>query len=210
MDESGFMKKVAGQLEVVGWRRVDRQWEITTYPSVCATWHKMGAPVDAISSHSEALAGYAVRDALIAELELSAKRIYSEMLEANNSFARMFQSGAVKLTDERDQLRAELAALREQVPAGQLRAERLWDGAGEYSVSIHSAWLKLCRAQGGEFQLYAAPVSTLAPSVVMPERKPVSVRIITGTQYYNAFDDGFNTCLDEVARLNAVQAEVKS
>jgi hypothetical protein len=69
MNESGFMRKVAGQLEVLGWRRLDRQWDITNYPSVCTTWHQLGVPVDAISSHSEALSGYAVRDARIAELE---------------------------------------------------------------------------------------------------------------------------------------------
>lgn len=33
---------------VVGWRRTDRPDSITPYSSVCATWLKMGAPVDAI------------------------------------------------------------------------------------------------------------------------------------------------------------------
>ena len=31
--------------EVVGWYRLDRPYEMTYYPSVCATWHKLGAPV---------------------------------------------------------------------------------------------------------------------------------------------------------------------
>ena len=31
--------------EVVGWYRLDRPYEMTPYPSVCATWHKLGAPV---------------------------------------------------------------------------------------------------------------------------------------------------------------------
>ena len=31
--------------EVVGWYRLDRPYEMTSYPSVCATWHKLGAPV---------------------------------------------------------------------------------------------------------------------------------------------------------------------
>lgn len=82
-------------LEVVGWRRVDRQWEITTYPSVCATWHKIGAPVEAITSHSEALAGYAVRDARIAELEAESAE-WSPVMQ--------------RLGDENQQLRAKSRA----------------------------------------------------------------------------------------------------
>lgn len=31
--------------EVVGWYRLDRPYEMTSYPSVCATWHRLGAPV---------------------------------------------------------------------------------------------------------------------------------------------------------------------
>lgn len=31
--------------EVVGWYRLDRPYEMTSYQSVCATWHKLGAPV---------------------------------------------------------------------------------------------------------------------------------------------------------------------
>lgn len=31
--------------EVVGWYRLDRPYEMTSYPSVCATWHKLGWPV---------------------------------------------------------------------------------------------------------------------------------------------------------------------
>ena len=31
--------------EVVGWYRLDRPYEMTPYPSVCATWHRLGAPV---------------------------------------------------------------------------------------------------------------------------------------------------------------------
>ena len=39
-------------LEVVGWYRMDGRKDITPYPSVCATWHKMGAKVGAAYSDS--------------------------------------------------------------------------------------------------------------------------------------------------------------
>jgi len=39
-------------LEVVGWYRMDDRKAITPYPSVCATWHKMGVKVGAAYSDS--------------------------------------------------------------------------------------------------------------------------------------------------------------
>ena len=39
-------------LEVVGWYRMDDRNAITPYPSVCATWHKMGVKVGAAYSDS--------------------------------------------------------------------------------------------------------------------------------------------------------------
>ena len=35
-------------VEVVGWRRLDRPYELTAYPSVCAIWHGVGYPVQAL------------------------------------------------------------------------------------------------------------------------------------------------------------------
>jgi len=38
-------------VEVVGWRRLDRPYELTAYPSVCAMWHGVGYPVQALYTH---------------------------------------------------------------------------------------------------------------------------------------------------------------
>ena len=50
-----LLKKVLAQptqqgevVEVVGWRRLDRTYELTAYPSVCAIWHGVGYPVQAL------------------------------------------------------------------------------------------------------------------------------------------------------------------
>jgi len=93
-----------------------------------------------------AIAAIAERDARIAELELSEKRIYSEMLEANNSFARMFQAGAIKLTEERDQLRA-------MVVVGWHMPEKPHHGITTYP-SVCATWHKM----GAKVvPVYAAP-----------------------------------------------------
>jgi hypothetical protein len=136
--------------------------------------------------NSEALAGYAVRDARIAELERAVRERQEPVLQeirdalGDQSIAN-FGQVATGIRDLCDQLRAELADLEYDL-------EQITDQNIELQSELAA--------------VRAAP----APAVVMPERKPVSVRIITGTQYYNAFDDGFNTCLDEYTRLNAVQA----
>ena len=40
--------------EVVGWRRLDRPYELTAYPSVCAIWHGNGWPVQELYTHPAA------------------------------------------------------------------------------------------------------------------------------------------------------------
>ena len=51
-------------LEVVGWYRMDDRKAITPYPSVCATWHKMGVKVGAAYSDS----AHAIIDGLRGEV----------------------------------------------------------------------------------------------------------------------------------------------
>jgi len=52
-------------LEVVGWYRMDDRKAITPYPSVCATWHKMGVKVGAAYSDS----AHVIIDGLRGEVE---------------------------------------------------------------------------------------------------------------------------------------------
>ena len=51
-------------LEVVGWYRMDDRKAITPYPSVCATWHKMGVKVGVAYSDS----AHAIIDGLRGEV----------------------------------------------------------------------------------------------------------------------------------------------
>jgi hypothetical protein len=139
MNESAFMKRVAGQLDN--------------------------------------------RDARIAELE-------DEM-----SDLRADRDGCAY---QRDQLRAELAALK--AGCGEPVAAVFTMGFGKHYVS--GLGPKVDALEVGT-KLYAAP----APAVVMPERKPLP----EGFLYMPARDEGFNNAIDEVSRLNAVQAtEVQS
>ena len=101
----------------------------------------------ALCSMPEALAAIAVRDARIAELEQSKKRIYSEMLEANNSFARMFQAGSIKLTEERDQLRAELARVAQTDAHYQTEALRLASELADTRDKMRAVVAECCEAQ---------------------------------------------------------------
>ena len=41
-------------VEVVGWRRLDRPYELTAYPSVCAMWYGVGYPVQALYTNPAA------------------------------------------------------------------------------------------------------------------------------------------------------------
>jgi hypothetical protein len=196
MDESAFMKKVAGQLTPVVWQFSENGKWYTGFDTNNhrANTEEAGYPIRELCSVSEALAGYAVRDARIAELELSAKRIYSEMLEANNSFARMFQSGAVKITDERDQLRAELAAIK--AGCGEHVAAVFTMGFGKHYVS--GLGPKVDALEVGT-KLYDAP----APAVVMPERREPS----QDNPYLSDADIEWNLCLDEFVILNAKEVQ---
>ena len=75
-------------LEVVGWYRMDDRKAITPYPSVCATWHKMGVKVGAAYSDS----AHAIIDGLRGEIEV--------MTQHANNYSRMFEECA----EERDHL----------------------------------------------------------------------------------------------------------
>ena len=74
-------------LEVVGWYRMDDRKAITPYPSVCATWHKMGVKVGAAYSDS----AHAIIDGLRGDVEV--------MTQHANNYSRMFEERA----EERDQ-----------------------------------------------------------------------------------------------------------
>lgn len=74
-------------LEVVGWYRMDDRKAITPYPSVCATWHKMGVKVGAAYSDS----AHVIIDGLRVEVEV--------MTQHANNYSRMFEECA----EERDQ-----------------------------------------------------------------------------------------------------------
>ena len=75
-------------LEVVGWYRMDGRKDITPYPSVCATWHKMGVKVGAAYSDS----AQAIIDGLRGAVEV--------MTQHANNYSRMFEECA----EERDHL----------------------------------------------------------------------------------------------------------
>lgn len=64
-------------LEVVGWYRMDDRKAITPYPSVCATWHKMGVKVGAAYSDS----AHAIIDGLRGEV--------ARLREERDSFQRI-------------------------------------------------------------------------------------------------------------------------
>ena len=66
-------------LEVVGWYRMDDRKAITPYPSVCATWHKMGVKVGAAYSDS----AHAIIDGLRGENE----RIRLNIAEYNEAIS---------------------------------------------------------------------------------------------------------------------------
>ncbi len=96
-------------LEVVGWYRMDDRKAITPYPSVCATWHKMGVKVGAAYSDS----AHAIIDGLRGEIEV--------MTQHANNYSRMFEECA----EERDQQARRIGELegllrhaQKQVPTG--------------------------------------------------------------------------------------------
>ena len=65
-------------LEVVGWYRMDGRKDITPYPSVCATWHKMGVKVGAAYSDS----AHVIIDGLRYEID----RLIRESSKANPNY----------------------------------------------------------------------------------------------------------------------------
>lgn len=96
-------------LEVVGWYRMDDRKAITPYPSVCATWHKMGAKVGAAYSDS----AQATVDGLRWEVAV--------MTQHANNYSRMFEECAEE-RDKQAQRIGELEGLlrhaQKQVPTG--------------------------------------------------------------------------------------------
>ena len=83
-------------LEVVGWYRMDDRKAITPYPSVCATWHKMGVKVGAAYSDS----AHAIIDGLRGDVEV--------MTQHANNYSSMFEECA----EERDQQAQRIGELK--------------------------------------------------------------------------------------------------
>jgi hypothetical protein len=124
------------------------------------------------------------RDARIDELEADTVKLKAAW---DSSFNRALENGAVAnaAVSDASVLRAELAALREQVPVAVVDC-----GDDEFFADI----LPDRSVVVGQ-KLYAAPVAK--PQVVMPER-----------MYDNRnYDYGWNACIDEITRLNAADQE---
>ena len=68
-------------LEVVGWYRMDDRKAITPYPSVCATWHKMGVKVGAAYSDS----AHAIIDGLLGEVGSQRIKTCTALKERNDA-----------------------------------------------------------------------------------------------------------------------------
>lgn len=120
-------------LEVVGWYRMDDRKAITPYPSVCATWHKMGVKVGAAYSDS----AHAIIDGLRGENE----RIRLNIAEYNEAIA-CYQS-------ERDQQAQRIGELE-----GLLRKwRRIFDrgpGSGQLGVLRGQTDAALSAGKDGE------------------------------------------------------------
>ena len=80
-------------VEVVGWRRLDRSYEMTAYPSVCAMWHGAGYPVQALYTHpaDQVASGVAELKALLPALD--------DALEDLELHGRHSDQGCRKLKD---------------------------------------------------------------------------------------------------------------
>lgn len=114
MDESAFMKKVTGQLEVVGYRwTFPIPFEVGGGTGFSYASHWSTGPKDAqlLCLHSEALAGFAVRDARIATQEAQIKMLQSDANSWQSGYDEGRRMGAKHCMGTIDQLRAELAAL---------------------------------------------------------------------------------------------------
>lgn len=173
--------------------------------------------VEPLCRHSEALAGYAVRDARIAELEAESaewspvmqrlgdenQQLRAELAAAKETIMRY------EVTAENcDLLRAELAAIKGQVPVA-------WevyysDDDSFHTITRDKALIECYSKMAYTIKpLYAAPV---AKQVVMPARMEVPGPLWSDTRQpygrpLNLVDiteaKMFNMALDEVTRLNA-------
>ncbi len=141
-----------------------------------------GLNAKAAADNSEALAAIAVRDARIAELEECNVELEDQLHVAD----RASKADQVII----NHLRAELADLREQVPA--TATERFVQPVPDKCDRI--IWRD--RYYGLPLTEYAAPV---AKQVVMPERKPQRIT--------DEYARGWNAYAAEYARLNAADQE---
>ena len=134
------------------------------------------------------------RDARIVELE---SRYQRDVYGLNNECDPIGGDPAGGYVNDNARLRTELAAIRAQEPAGWYTEDHLDDkSATTYSWAVAERWVE----KGWPVSpLYAAPVpEAKAQGVVMPERlKPSRYEL------HDAAVDAWNSCLDEVARLNS-------
>ncbi len=89
-------------LEVVGWYRMDDRKAITPYPSVCATWHKMGVKVGAAYSDS----AHVITDGLRGEVGAQRIKTCTALKERNDAREERdsFQRVGIRAMEERDHL----------------------------------------------------------------------------------------------------------
>ena len=142
-----------------------------------------------------------LRDARILELESQYQR---DVFGLNNEGDPIGGDPAGGYANDNARLRSELAAVKAQEPVAYIsgcyrdviggKSDRTPLGAELAFVNM--GWI-------GQIPLYAAPVSEAkAQGVVMPERlKPSRYEI------QDARSDAWNSCLDEVARLNAAPVQ---
>ena len=97
-------------LEVVGWYRMDDHKAITPYPSVCATWHKMGAKVGAAYSDS----AQSTVDGLRYEID----RLIRESSKANPNYHLKLQIECDRSAKRIGELEGLLRHAQKQVPTG--------------------------------------------------------------------------------------------
>ena len=171
-------------LEVVAYQYQDREdkWcNFTDEKHLVATIEDGTWPIRELCHHSEALAGYAVRDERIAELEAVVRQRNGELTSTNRVMCSMVleivavgealgisgedqDGGTAEFVEAIDQLRAELAAIKAQEPvAWMLKNEK---GRIEEILPYMPCASDMQPYWPEPFQLYAAPV---AKQVVMPD-----------------------------------------
>ena len=117
-------------LEVVGWYRMDDRNAITPYPSVCATWHKMGVKVGAAYSDS----AQAIIDGLRGEVERLQRAEKNDAIAYKAALERQYE-----LRTERDQQARRIGELegllmRVQVSLSLDDTEWGYSGAEKYKL----------------------------------------------------------------------------